>query len=102
MAKFIPLKNRVLVKRKEPELTTKGGLFIPNTVASKSNEAEVLAVGSGRITKTGIVIPVDVKPGNVVIFRQNAGQEIKLDNVELSFGEALLILNEDDIIAVYE
>ena len=102
MDKFIPLKNRVLVKRKVPEEKTKGGLIIPSSAATKPNEAEVLAVGSGRVTEIGIVIPVDVKPGNVVIFNKHAGHEIKLDGFELSHGEMLLILHEDDIIAVYE
>ncbi len=102
MAKFIPLKNRVLVKRKEPEEKTKGGLFIPSTVAAKPNEGEVLAIGAGRITEAGMVVPVGVKPGNVVIFNKHAGHEIKLDDFELCSGETLLILHEDDIIAVYE
>lgn len=102
MGKFVPLKNRVLVKRKQQEEKTKSGLIIPSTVAAKSNEAEVLAVGGGRVTSEGVVIPVDVKPGNIVIFNKHAGYEIKLDSFETFPGEALLVLSEDDILAVIE
>lgn len=102
MGKFVPLKNRVLVKRKGAEEKTKSGLIIPSSVAAKSNEAEVLAVGNGRMTSEGVLIPVDVKPGQVVMFNKHAGYEIKLDEFETHPGEALLVLSEDDIIAVIE
>jgi chaperonin GroES len=94
--KLVPLKNRILAKRKEPETTTKSGLIIPSSVNNKPNEAEVLAVGAGRVTESGVLVPVDIVPGNVVIFNKHAGNEIQLD------GETFLILHENDIIAVIE
>ena len=94
--KLVPLKNRVLAKRKEVETTTKSGLFIPSSAAVKSNEAEVLAVGAGRVTEAGVLVPMDIMPGNVVMFNKHAGNEIQLN------GETFLILHENDIIAVIE
>ncbi|MDH5385832.1 MAG: co-chaperone GroES, partial [Candidatus Aminicenantes bacterium] len=62
--KVIPLHDRVLVKRLEPEETTKGGIIIPDTAKEKPQEAKVIEVGKGRVTEDGKVIPLEVKKGD--------------------------------------
>jgi chaperonin GroES len=94
--KIAPLQNRVLIKRKKAEEVSKNGIIIPSTIIEKTNEGEVLAVGRGRLTTDGEVIPMTVKPGEKVMFNRHAGSEIKLD------GETYLLMSEDDIIAVFE
>ena len=95
--KLVPLQNRVLIKRKKAEEVSQNGIIIPLTVVDKkTNEGEILAVGKGRLTKDGEVIPMTVKPGEKVMFNKHAGSEVKLD------GEMYLLISEDDIIAVFE
>lgn len=96
MAKIIPLHNNVLVKRAKSEEKTAGGLIIPTNATEKSREAEVLAVGPGRVTYIGKLIPVEVKPGDIVLLEKNVRSEVKLD------GEDLLLISEDDIVGVLE
>jgi chaperonin GroES len=96
MANFRPLYDRVLVKRLSPEERTAGGLFLPETAKEKPQQAQVIAVGTGRVSKSGDVRPLTVKQGDVVLFGKYAGDEIKLD------GEEHIILREEDILAIIE
>lgn len=93
--KIRPLHDRLIVKRITEEEKTKGGIIIPDTAKEKPQEGKVIAVGPGR-TEDGKVIPLDVKPGDRILFGKYAGTEIKLD------GEEHLILREDDVLAVIE
>jgi chaperonin GroES len=93
--KIRPLHDRLIVKRITEEEKTKGGIIIPDTAKEKPQEGKVIAVGPGR-NEDGKVIPLDVKPGDRILFGKYAGTEIKLD------GEEHLILREDDVLAVIE
>jgi len=94
--KIHPLHDRILVKRLKEVSKTSGGLFIPDTAQEKPVEAEVIAVGSGKILEDGTVRKPDVKPGDKVLFAKYSGSDIKLD------GEDHLILREDDLLGVIE
>ncbi len=96
MANFRPLYDRVLVKRLASEQKSAGGLFIPETAKEKPQQAEVIAVGTGRLTDKNETVPLIVKPGDKVLFGKYAGDEIKLD------GEEHIILRESDILAIVE
>jgi chaperonin GroES len=96
MANFRPLYDRVLVKRLNAEEKTAGGLFLPETAKEKPQQAEVVAAGTGRITKNNGVQPLTVKSGDVVLFGKYAGDEIKIDGIEH------IILREEDILAIIE
>lgn len=96
MAKFRPLHDRVLVRRLESEQKTSGGLFIPETAKEKPQRGEVVAVGTGRIADKGDVVPLIVKPGDLVLFAKYGGDEVKLDGVDH------LVLRESDILAILE
>jgi len=87
-----PLHDRVIVKRIEEKETVKGGIIIPDSAKEKPMEGEVIAVGAGKREK-GELIPLDVKPGDRVLFGKYGGTEIKLD------GEEYLILREEEILA---
>ncbi len=89
-----PLHDRVIVKRTEGEEKTKGGIIIPDTAKEKPIEGKVVAVGSGKILENGKTLPMQVKEGEKVLFGKYAGNEIKID------GEELVIMREDDIIAI--
>ena len=91
-----PLHDRVIVRRKEEERTTAGGIVIPDSATEKPSMGEILAVGNGKITDSGDVRALEVKVGDIVYFGKYSGTEIKVD------GEELLIMREDDIIAVVE
>ncbi len=91
---FRPLYDRVLVKRLQSENRTAGGLIIPDTAKEKPQEAEVVAVGNGRVLDNGTVRAMSLKVGDKVLFGKYTGDEIKLD------GEEHLILREEDILAV--
>lgn len=91
-----PLHDYVIVRRKEEEHLTAGGIVIPDTATEKPIQGEVLAVGNGRILKSGDAVPLDVKPGDHVLFGKYAGTEIKLEE------EKLLVMHETDILAVLE
>ena len=91
-----PLHDRVIVRRKEEERTTAGGIVIPDSATEKPSTGEILAVGNGRTNDSGEVRPLDVKVGDTIYFGKYAGTELKVD------GEELLIMREDDIIAVVE
>lgn len=92
--KLQPLADRVIVKLVEKEEKTTGGVILPDTAKEKPQEAEVIAVGKGRILDNGTTIAPEVKVGDRVIFAKYSGTEVKLDGVEY------LILRENDILAV--
>ncbi|KZD09060.1 co-chaperone GroES [Oceanibaculum pacificum] len=94
--KFRPLHDRVLVRRLESEEKTAGGIIIPDTAKEKPMEGEVIAVGAGAKNEQGVVSPLDVKPGDRVLFGKWSGTEVKVD------GEDLLIMKESDIMGVIE
>ena len=92
--KFRPLHDRVLVKRLESDEKTKGGIIIPDTAKEKPQEGEVVAVGPGGRDEAGKLLPIDLKPGNRVLFGKWSGTEVKID------GDDLLIMKESDIMGV--
>ncbi len=91
-----PLHDRILAKRLAHEEKTSGGLFIPDTAKEKPLEAEVIAVGQGKVLDDGSLRALEVKAGDKVLIGKYSGSEIKLD------GEEHIILREDDILAVLE
>jgi chaperonin GroES len=92
--KFIPLHDRVLVRRVEEEEKTAGGIIIPDTAQEKPMQGEILAVGSGARNDKGEITPLDVKVGDTVLFGKWSGTEIMVDD------EELLIMKESDIMGV--
>ncbi len=92
-----PLHDRVLVRPMEEAKTSAGGIIIPDSANSeKPNNGEIIAAGNGRITDSGDVRAMDVKVGDKILFGQYAGTAVKLD------GEELLMMKEEDILAVLE
>ena len=91
-----PLHDRVVIKRMEEERTSAGGIVIPDSATEKPVRGEIVAVGNGKIADTGDVRPLDVKPGDQVLFGKYSGTEVKID------GEELLVMREDDIMGVLE
>ncbi|HEV2495825.1 MAG TPA: co-chaperone GroES [Terriglobia bacterium] len=91
-----PLHDRLLIKRIEEKESVKGGIIIPDTAKEKPQEGEVIAVGRGKKTEEGKVIPLDVKAGDRILFGKYSGTEIKIDNQEY------LILREDEVLGVLE
>ncbi len=94
--KIRPLHDRVIVKRMDEERTSPGGIVIPDTAAEKPIKGEVIAAGNGKILDNGDVRPLDVKAGDKVLFGKYAGTEVKVE------GDELLVMKEDDIMAVIE
>jgi chaperonin GroES len=94
--KFRPLHDRVVIRRAEGDTTSKGGIIIPDTAKEKPQEGEVLAVGPGTRDESGKLIPLDVRPGDTILFGKWSGTEVKID------GEELLILKEADIMGIVE
>ena len=94
--KIRPLQDRVIVRRLEEEEKTKGGIIIPDTAKEKPQEGKVIAVGKGKVTEDGKVIPLDVKVGDKILFGKYSGTEIKIG------GEEHLIMREEDILGVIE
>jgi len=89
-----PLRDRVVVRPLEQDEMTRGGVILPDTAKEKPGRGKVLAVGSGRLTDEGKVVPLDVKEGDVVMYGKYSGTEIKIE------GEEFLILQEKDILAI--
>jgi len=89
-----PLHDRLLVRRSEEKATAKGGIIVPDTAREKPQEGEVLAVGNGKILDNGTRVKLDVKVGDTILFGRYSGTEIKID------GEDVLILREDEVLAV--
>jgi chaperonin GroES len=92
--KVRPLHDRLLVRRIEEKETAKGGIIIPDTAKEKPQRGEVLAAGNGKILENGKTLPLDVKVGDTILFGKYSGTEIKID------GEDVLILREDEVLAV--
>ena len=91
-----PLHDRILIKRIEEKETVKGGIIIPDTAKEKPQEGEVVAVGKGKKTEDGKVIPLDVKAGDRILFGKYSGTEIKVEEQEY------LILREEEVLGVIE
>jgi len=91
-----PLHDRVVIKRMEEERTTASGIVIPDSATEKPSKGEVVAVGNGKISDNGDVRALDLKVGDTVLFGKYSGTEVKVD------GDELLIMREDDVMAVVE
>jgi len=91
--KVTPLQDRVLLKRLEEQEVKKGGIIIPDTAKEKPLEAEVIAVGKGRVTEDGKVVPLDVKKGDKVLIGKFSGTEVTIGDVEH------VIVREEEILA---
>jgi chaperonin GroES len=94
--KLRPLHDRVVIRRQEEERTSAGGIVIPDSATEKPIRGQVVAVGKGKITDSGDIRPLDVKVGDKVLFGKYSGTEIKVE------GEGLLVMREEDIVAVVE
>ncbi len=94
MSKLRPLHDRLLVKRVDDEETVRGGIIIPDSAKEKPQEGKVIAVGKGKVTEDGKLLPMDVKEGDRILFGKYSGSEIKLD------GDDLLILREEEVLGV--
>ena len=93
--KLTPLHDKVLVKRTDEEQTTPGGIVLPGSAAEKPSQGEVVAVGPGKRDENGVIAPIGVEVGDLVIFGQYGGNEVKID------GEEYIILSESDIYGVF-
>jgi chaperonin GroES len=94
--KIKPMGDRVLVEREEAKDKTSGGIVLPDTAKDKPQKGKVLEVGDGRLTKDGKRRELQVKVGDHILFQTYAGEEIKLQ------GEKILLMREDDILAVID
>ncbi|HYF60658.1 MAG TPA: co-chaperone GroES [Burkholderiaceae bacterium] len=94
--KLRPLHDRVIIKRLDNERKTASGIVIPENAAEKPDQGEILAVGNGKVGDDGKVRPLGVKPGDKVLFGKYSGQTVKVE------GEELLVMREEDIMAVVE
>jgi chaperonin GroES len=94
--KIRPLHDRVVIRRTEEERTSPGGIVIPDTATEKPIRGEVIAVGNGKILESGDVRALELKVGDQVLFGKYSGTEVKVD------GEDLLVMREDDVMAVVE
>jgi chaperonin GroES len=94
--KLNPIHDRVVIKRIDADTQTSGGIIIPENVAEKPDQGIVLAVGQGRRTEDGTLIPMTLKENDRVLFGKTSGQQVKIK------GEELLILREEEIFAVIE
>jgi chaperonin GroES len=91
-----PLHDRIVVKRIEEEESKIGGLFIPDSAKEKPQQGEVIAVGKGKKTDEGKVIPLDVQVGDRILFGKYSGSDVKLD------GNEYMIMREDEVLVVLE
>jgi chaperonin GroES len=91
-----PLRDRIVLKRLEEQEQKVGGIIIPDTAKEKPQQARVIAVGNGRITEKGTLVPLDVKVGDTVLFGKYSGTEMKLEGVDY------LIVREEEILAIVE
>ena len=94
--KIRPLHDRVIIRRMEEERTSAGGIVIPDSATEKPIKGEVIAVGNGKVLESGEIRGLDVKAGDKVLFGKYSGTEVKVD------GEELLVMKEDDVMAVIE
>ncbi|OUW05039.1 MAG: co-chaperone GroES [Betaproteobacteria bacterium TMED156] len=94
--KLRPLHDRIVIKRLDNERTTSSGIVIPDNATEKPDQGEVVAIGNGKILDDGNTRPMDLEVGNKVLFGKYSGQTVKVD------GDELLVLREDDIMAIIE
>jgi chaperonin GroES len=94
--KIRPLQDLILVKRIEEEEETSGGIIIPDTAKEKPMEGKVVAVGRGKVSEEGKLMPLDLKAGDRILFSKYAGTEVKIE------GEEHLIMREEDVLGVIE
>jgi chaperonin GroES len=94
--KLRPLADRVIVKRVEQETKTASGIVIPDNVAEKPDQGEVLSVGPGKRNERGDIVAMNVRAGDRVLFGKYSGQTVKVD------GDELLVMREEDLFAVVE
>jgi chaperonin GroES len=94
--KVRPLHDRILVKRIEGEEKTKGGIIIPDTAKEKPQEGKVIAVGNGKLLEDGKLRPLEVHKGDRILFSKYSGTEMTIE------GDEVLIIREDDVLAVLE
>jgi len=94
--KLEPLGDKVVVERLDPEEVTAGGIVLPDTAKEKPQEGRVVAVGTGRQTESGEVVPLTVKKGDRIIFSSYAGTEVTIE------GKEYLVMPEEDILAIVE
>ena len=94
--KLRPLHDRVVIRRTEEERKSSGGIVIPDTATEKPSKGEVIAVGKGKLLENGEIRPLDLKKGDKILFGKYSGTEVKID------GEDLLVMREDDVMAVIE
>lgn len=94
--KFRPLHDRVLVERVESEETSVGGIILPDTAKEKPQQGKIIAVGSGKHTEDGKVLPLELKEGDTILFGKYSGSEIKIEGTEY------LIMREDDVLGLIE
>ena len=92
--KVKPLYDRILVRRLDPREEVKGGIIIPDTAKEKPMEGKVVAVGAGRVDKSGKRIPLEVKVGDKVLIGKYAGTEVKIEDVEH------VIVKEDEVLGI--
>jgi chaperonin GroES len=91
---FVPLHDRVLVRRVEEQESTSGGIIIPDTAKDKPQEGEILAVGKGKVNEDGKPLPLDVKTGDRILFGKYSGTEIHMG------GEEYLIMREEEVLGI--
>ncbi len=96
LMKFRPLHDRVVIRRAEGDVKSKGGIIIPDNAKEKPQEGEVIAVGPGSRDGSGTLIPLDVQAGDTILFGKWSGTEVKID------GQDLLIMKEADIMGIVE
>jgi chaperonin GroES len=94
--KLRPLGDRILVKPEEKKEEKKGGIIIPDTAKEKPQEGKIVAVGKGKLTDDGKLIPMDVKAGDNILFGKYSGTEVKIND------EELLIMHQDDVMGILE
>jgi chaperonin GroES len=94
--KYRPLHDRIIVQRIEGQEVSAGGIIIPDTAKEKPQEGKVIAVGPGVVLKDGKILPLQVKPGDRVLFSKYGGTEIKFEDGDY------LVMREDDILGIIE
>jgi len=96
MSTLKPLNDRLVVKAVTPESMTSGGIILPDSAQEKPQEAEVVAIGPGKTMDNGKVVPLEVKPGDLIIYAKYGGTEIKIG------ADEYVILRQDDVLAIKE
>ncbi len=96
MSSLRPLQDRLIVRRSEPELKTASGIVLPDSAGEKPEQGEVISVGPGKRNDKGDFVALNIKPGERILFGKYAGQTVKVD------GQELLVIREDDVLAVIE